>query len=226
MPPATQEPFSGLSSLYSLYPSLWVTGLFLSRERDASNSKRQSDLWQLTCRVFPEPYFQLPDTYSPQRTMAIASQLHGALAHSFLPAHVCLLCTCFVSHWASMHHVSTRIFCSWGVMNATCRWGNKTIEHTHCTYFLGPGTVLFHWTSLTKHKFKDKTIMNFKMAVTEHWTKPGALCDWVWPCVADSSQCLPSQPPFLLYGKGKYVFWVQIINVLSSVSVCPSLPWS
>jgi hypothetical protein len=29
-------------------------------------------------------------------------------------------------------------------------------------------TILSHWTSLIKHKFKDKIIKNFKMATTQH----------------------------------------------------------
>lgn len=91
MPPATQALFSSFSSLHPLYLSLSVTGLFfLFGERDASNSKRQSDLWKLMCRVFPEPYFAVAWHLEPTENNShsfIAPRSLGTL----LPASTCML---------------------------------------------------------------------------------------------------------------------------------------
>lgn len=50
-------------------------------------------------------------------------------------------------------------------------------ENTHavCAFLLSSHAPLSYWTSLLKHKFKDKVIKNVNMEAAENSTKRGAL---------------------------------------------------
>ena len=82
-------------------------------------------------------------------------------------------------------------------------WQGMAVTHAMCT----SSALWPHWTSLMKHKLKDKIIKNFKMVIAEHSTKHGVLpgvrvwetaqvpCPWSWP-----------HPQ----GLGQFCWWVKI----------------
>lgn len=89
-------------------------------------------------------------------------------------------CVHFDSHCTPIYGVSSRTLCSGGIVNSVREWAGKESRHpSQCLSSLltcmPQCLVRLH---LTKRKFKDKTIKNFKMVTEEHYTKCEAFCTW------------------------------------------------
>lgn len=57
---------------------------------------------------------------------------------------------------------------SWKFTNGMCEWGIKNNRRVYCDISAHTHDPLSHWTSCLKHKLKDKTLKNFKVAAAEH----------------------------------------------------------
>lgn len=90
--------------------------------------------------------------------------------------------THFDSHWTPKHSGSTGIMCSWGIENIVGKW--MVINNGRTSYYAYLSTNMNSpsplWVSLTKSKFKDKSIQNFKM--TKQIIKQIPVPLNVWPC--------------------------------------------
>lgn len=61
--------------------------------------------------------------------------------------------TCFEPHWTPGHCGFATILCSWDFMDIVCKSSAKKQQWT-LVLWLSP-VLWSHWTSLTKHKYKD-----------------------------------------------------------------------
>lgn len=54
------------------------------------------------------------------------------------------------------------------IMSSTCEWERGMAEDTHIEFlcFVNVNAPLPHWIRLIKHKFNNKIIKNFKIAIT------------------------------------------------------------
>ena len=85
-----------------------------------------------------------------------------------------------------MHLGSSRTLCSWDITDyVQMEWWGRADTHIASFFFYS----LFHQTSLTKHKFKDKIPRWWQACILSHWvmsdslwsmdySPPGSFCPW------------------------------------------------
>lgn len=113
-----------------------------------------------------EEYASVPWCFLPsvlEASSSVSTHIYSVIDVMLLP------CTVFESPRTPKHQGFMGILCSWNFKNGMCDWGIKNNRRAYRDISSArTHDPLSHWISCSKHKFKDKTLKNFKVAAAEH----------------------------------------------------------
>ena len=117
------------------------------------------------CFIFLRKHYLL-SAFKANSDLIVECGFSGPLAPQLHHRLISLLCTLNLAEFPCCGH--PRALWILSIVYNVCIWGTKewlTYYILHVSLLL----LLSNWASLIKHKFKDKIIKNFKMAIAGHY---------------------------------------------------------